>query len=917
MSSEVNNQTGRVFVPFDFLSKIQSLLDEMSRPLTKPKKYKPIITTLKTSDKRKIKIDLNICRPSYSSNCNREMSHTTVERKEDLEDLIIVWLDQNIDGTENEFSVRENDLRQIINCLVGFSDVKTCFEYIKSIIEEKIFLIVSGSLGKRIINEINQYSQVLSVYIYCSNTDYHENWIKNSEKVVGSFTTEHDLITQIAKDVSSFYQGDLSINVINSNDTSEKSLEDLTKSQAQFMWSQVLMETLLHLPQTSKSKQELIAECRRRYKHNNSQQNQINEFEKTYTSSNALSWYTRDSFLYRIINKALRTRNMIYIFKCRFFIIDLFQQLTQSYVKLIESVKQKTLTVYRGQLMAADEFSKLRNNINGLVSINTFFSTSTSSDAVFPFTGDGNRRPLFESIFFEIELHLDMNKMPFAEMSSHSNFESENEVVLCFGSVLRIEFIDKLTDDLWHVKLISTNENDYTKLNNLANYLKKDRNETLPCLALGRILQKMGEYDKAQTLYETLLAELPSNHPDMAGIYNDIAMALFKSETNWKIVLNYLIQSLQLQIKTFPKYFLFFTQCLSNIASVYIKCRNYKRALSLLHLTLQVLDLDCSAKTPHAIHLQRSEIHNNIGNLYLQRGQSSLSLKHLQISLKIAKKILPTNHPDIALAWNNIGTIYLKKLSYQQAEKCFLEASSIAEESLPFEQHPDIAQVYNNRGLLECNRGNYDKALIHYKKALQIQLKCLPAIHWKTAALYNNIGHVYFERAEYSQALQMFEKSANIEQQCMPPNHSKLCHTYQYIGNVYRSLQDYPNALINCTKALEIGCKYLPAIHFEIARAYHHLGCIYNDLENYLMAMYNFQKARSIYLENPPKNKSYLGTLYEDIGIGYYNTEQYNNSLENLQKALEIFRTCDEKEVDKRIRTAQELMAQIKTLQTL
>lgn len=623
--------------------------------------------------------------------------------------------------------------------------------------------------------------------------------------------------------------------------------------------------------------------------------NQISEFEKNYTASNALSWYTRNSFLYRIINKALRTQNMIYIFKCRLFIIDLFQQLKKSYIELL----------------------KLQNSINGLVSINTFFSTSTSSNVVFPFTGDGKRRPLFESIFFEIELNLSMHKMPFAEISSNSQFQSEKEVLLCFGSVFRIEFIDKLTDDLWHVKLISTHENDYAKLNNLANYLKKETNETLTCLAMGRILQKMGEYDKAQTLYEILLAELPSNHPDLAGIYNDLAMALFKSEANWKIVLNYLIQSLRLQMKTFPKHFLMFTQTLSNTASVYTKCRKYKQALSVLHLTLKILDLDCSTNTLYAVDLQRSEIHGNIGHLYSKMDQPSLSLKHLKLSLKIIKKILPANHPDIALSWNNIGAIYLEKLDYQNAEKCFLEANSIIEECLPFEQHPNIAQLYNNIGLLEYNRSNYSKALIYYEKALQIQLKCLPAIHSKTAVIYNNIGHVYFETAKYSQALQIFEKSLNIIQQCVPLNHLELSHTYQNIGKVYRSLQDYSNALIYYTKALYIGRKHLSSTHSYIAETYQGLGRVYNDLENYSMAMHSLQKAHSIYLKNPPKNKSSLGILHVDIGIGYYNLEQYNKSLENLKKALEIFRICDKKEIDKCIRTAEELIAKIKTSQSI
>ncbi|CAF1519757.1 unnamed protein product, partial [Adineta steineri] len=70
------------------------------------------------------------------------------------------------------------------------------------------------------------------------------------------------------------------------------------------MWSQILMEILLDLPQTPESKQDFIDECRRRYKNNASQQTKITEFEKTYKPSNALSWYAADSFLYRIVNKA-------------------------------------------------------------------------------------------------------------------------------------------------------------------------------------------------------------------------------------------------------------------------------------------------------------------------------------------------------------------------------------------------------------------------------------------------------------------------------------------------------------------------------------------------------------------------------------------------------------------------------------
>ncbi len=133
------------------------------------------------------------------------------------------------------------------------------------------------------MDDLNDYSQITFIYFYCSNENYYRSWKKNYKKVVGAFATEHELITQITSDVSSFFRNILPISVISSIDITEKSMQDLTKSQARFMWSQILMEILLDLPQTPESKQDFIDECRRRYKNNVSQQTKITWNSKKLT----------------------------------------------------------------------------------------------------------------------------------------------------------------------------------------------------------------------------------------------------------------------------------------------------------------------------------------------------------------------------------------------------------------------------------------------------------------------------------------------------------------------------------------------------------------------------------------------------------------------------------------------------------
>lgn len=38
--------------------------------------------------------------------------------------------------------------------------------------------------------------------------------------------------------------------------------------------------------------------------------NLIDQFERKYSSNDALTWYTRDCFLYRLLNKPLRLENV-------------------------------------------------------------------------------------------------------------------------------------------------------------------------------------------------------------------------------------------------------------------------------------------------------------------------------------------------------------------------------------------------------------------------------------------------------------------------------------------------------------------------------------------------------------------------------------------------------------------------------
>ncbi|CAF1643030.1 unnamed protein product [Didymodactylos carnosus] len=84
----------------------------------------------------------------------------------------------------------------------------------------------------------------------------------------------------------------------------------------------------------------------------------------------------RDTFVYHLLNRALRQLNLNGIFKFRFFITDLYEQLKQEYERYLEDdtytsyeVDHESLIVYRSQLIDVSMNSVFRGVIVRLTNV--------------------------------------------------------------------------------------------------------------------------------------------------------------------------------------------------------------------------------------------------------------------------------------------------------------------------------------------------------------------------------------------------------------------------------------------------------------------------------------------------------------------------------------------------------------------
>ncbi len=324
------------------------------------------------------------------------------------------------------------------------------------------------------------------------------------------------LISRISADhkIQKEVEEPLSINIFTTSAGASKSTIGVN---GQFVFSQVLIDCLLRLKSTPTDKNELISYCTNQYEGNSFELRNLREFEEDYSPGKAIWWYTRESFFYKTLNAALRTQNIHMIFLFRAFIADIDQQLQTHQAK-------NPLRVYRSQLMSNDELGDLKRYIGQFISINSFFSTSDQRQIALFHLGD--KSSLFDSerVLFEINADPKMvTTKPFADVSKHSVFQTESEVLFMLGSIFRLESIDRNDDDeVWIIRMTLCTDDELDLKQVLMHMKQQIGSGDTNLRTLGTILWNMGRLDLAEKYFSRLVKELSHNDPLLSSLYEDL-----------------------------------------------------------------------------------------------------------------------------------------------------------------------------------------------------------------------------------------------------------------------------------------------------------------------------------------------------------------------------------------------------------
>ena len=360
----------------------------------------------------------------------------------------------------------------------------------------------------------------------------------------GDIDQLEELIAQIQSDqmrrIQNKVDEPISINIFNTNAGQGQSTSGLN---GQFVHSQLLLDCLLRMKSTSTDKNELIELCQQEYQGNNVQLAILHEFKQDYSSDRSVWWYTRESFLFRLLNKALRVQNIDLLFAFRFFIRDIERQLDHHRCS-------SPVRLYRGQLMSKEELQVLRNSIGELISMNSLLSTSVNRQVAMFCLEESSVDNDLERVLLEIDADPRLKDIkPFANITSLSYFSGEEEVLMMMGSIFRLNDIYRDEDRVWIIRMTLCSDSDHDLKTIFDHMNNKYDDGEMSLYSFGHVLRKMGKFDEAEKYYRRLLNELPSDHGDIVRCYWGLG-DVTDEKGDYDLSLSWHHKSLEIKIRT-------------------------------------------------------------------------------------------------------------------------------------------------------------------------------------------------------------------------------------------------------------------------------------------------------------------------------------------------------------------------------
>jgi len=404
---------------------------------------------------------------------------------------------------------------------------------------------------------------------------------------------------------------------------------------------------------------------------------------------------------------------------------------------------------------------------------------------------------------------------------------------------------------------------------------------------MGQVYESLGEYDRADTLYQQALAlrrnVLGANHPDVAATMNRWAV-LLEDQGEYEQAEALHRKALAMYRAAYGTEHPAIATTLNDLAVVLNQQGKAAESEQLYRAALAQYQ-----RLPDVDEDRRASVMNNLGLLLARQGDHEAGDPYLREALAMRQRLLGDKHPNTVSTRNNLATSLMDRGHYAEAEPLFREVLAHKLEVLG-NDHPQTGAIKNNLGVLLERTGRYEEANQFYQEALDLVQRTYGPQHPATLATLSNVASLNNRQGEYAEAESLYREVLAGDRVFFGNDHRYIASTLTKIADIRVQRQDTTMADSLYQEALGIMHEQMPADHKELGVALRKYGDLLLQTNRPDEAVPLLRESLTIYQTAYPDTSHWIAITEDLLGRGLMAQAAYPEAEEHLLHAYEHFK---------------------------
>lgn len=158
------------------------------------------------------------------------------------------------------------------------------------------------------------------------------------------------------------------------------------------------------------------------------------------------------------------------------------------------------------------------------------------------------------------------------------------------------------------------------------------------------------------------------------------------------------------------------------------------------------------------------------------------------LALKIKEKQIGCMNSNIAITYNNLGSVYWKLKQYDNAIK-YTQKSLNIYKRIYGEKNQNFALEMANLASILADMGKLEKARHYYMKAIEVEISRLGLSHPQTAKTIDGMGTTYLSDGQIKFALPYFLLAYKLFTGNLNQKHSDVMLVYNHLQIVHQKME--------------------------------------------------------------------------------------------------------------------------------